>query len=109
MVRLCGAALGLFAFAITILQGLLVNNPVETTLVRAVKAMFGFCVLGLCLGWVSHRVLDEHALRRSNELFKVIDEEEGAAGDAKADGSTGGGSAAGDQAGSTAPQPAAGT
>ncbi len=76
MVRLCGAALGLFAFSIAIFQGLLANNPVDTTLIRAVEAMFAFCILGLFAGWVAQRVLDEHALRRHKEMFKVIDEEE---------------------------------
>ena len=104
MVRLCGASLGLFAFAITLIQGLLVGNPTETTLVRAVKAMFGFCVLGLCVGWVAQRILDEHAVRRSNELFKVIDEEEEAQQGAKA-AASGDASAPGNPQKPVAPQP----
>ena len=103
MVRLCGAALGLFAFAIAILQGLLVNNPTETTVIRAVKAMFAFCVIGLCVGWVAQRILDEHAIRRNNEMFKVIDEEEEVRQGAQAAAPAGGASTAGNQ-----PKPAAG-
>jgi hypothetical protein len=110
MVRLCGAALGLFAFAIAILQGLLVNNPTETTLIRAVQAMFAFCVIGLCVGWVAQRILDEHAIRRNNEMFKVIDEEEEEARQgAQAAAPAGGASAAGTQPKPAAPQPVAGT
>jgi uncharacterized membrane protein YraQ (UPF0718 family) len=75
MVRLCGAALGLLAFAIAIVQGLLVNNPTDVTIFRAVKAMFVFCVIGLCVGYVAHRVLDEHSLRRRSEMFKEVDED----------------------------------
>jgi hypothetical protein len=76
MVRLCGACLGLFAFSIAIIQGLMVDNPTETTLVRGVEAMFAFCVIGLGVGWVAQRILDEHTVRRNGEMFKVIEEEE---------------------------------
>lgn len=78
MVRLCGAALGFLAFAIAIVQGLLVNNPTDVTIFRAVKALFVFCVIGLCVGYVAHRVLDEHALRRHKEMFQEVDEDQNA-------------------------------
>ena len=111
MVRLCGAVLGLFAFSIAILQGLLVNNPTEATLIRAVQAMFAFCVIGLCAGWVAQRILDEHAVRRNNEMFKVVDEEEEeeASQGAQAAAPAGGASAAGTQLKPAAPQPVIGT
>lgn len=69
MIRLCGAALGFFAFAVTIFLGLAAGNPAEVTIRRAVGAMFAFCVLGLCTGWVANRVLDEHALAKNREMF----------------------------------------
>lgn len=69
MVRLCGAALGLFAFAVTIFLGLQTGNPVDVTLKRALQALFLFFLVGLCVGWIACRVLDEHALRRNAELF----------------------------------------
>ena len=69
MVRLSGAALGCFAFSITILLGLLADNSVEVTLVRAIWAMGIFCLLGMATGWVANRVLDEHALRKHHEYF----------------------------------------
>jgi len=76
MVRHCGACLGLFAFSIAILHGLMVDNPAETTLVRGLGAMFAFCLIGLCVGWVAQRILDEHAVRRHGEMFKVVEEDE---------------------------------
>ncbi|HSW46087.1 MAG TPA: hypothetical protein VLM89_11005 [Phycisphaerae bacterium] len=76
MVRLCGAVLGLFAFAVAIFRGLLADNPIDVTLIRSVKAMFLFCVIGLCVGWVAQRVLDEHARRHHGEIFKEVDEDE---------------------------------
>ncbi len=69
MVRLCGAALGLFAFSSTVLLGLIAGNPVNVILLRALQAMLVFCLLGLCVGWVAYRVLDEHAVRRHREMF----------------------------------------
>lgn len=69
MIRLCGAALGFFAFAVTIFLGLGAGNPVQTILTRAISALFVFCFLGFATGWVANRVLDEHAVRRHRELF----------------------------------------
>jgi len=67
MVRLCGAAFGLFAFSI--LLGLLAGNPADVILTRALQAMLAFCLLGIGAGWVACRLLDEHALRKHRELF----------------------------------------
>lgn len=69
MVRLCGAAFGLFAFSITILLGLLAGNPANFVLTRALQAMLAFCLLGMSAGWVACRLLDEHTLRKHRELF----------------------------------------
>jgi len=69
MVRLCGAALGLFAFATTVLLGLITGNPTDEILLRAIQALFCFLLLGLFVGWVARRVEDEHAKRRHDEIF----------------------------------------
>jgi hypothetical protein len=69
MVRVSGACLGLFAFAVTILTGLAAGNPATTTLSRALWAMGAFFLLGLVLGYVALRVIDEHAVHRHKELF----------------------------------------
>lgn len=69
MVRLCAATLGLFAFAVSIVLGLMTGNPTNVTLVRALWAMLIFCMIGLCVGWVAYRVLDEHAVHRHREMF----------------------------------------
>jgi len=69
MVRLCGAALALFAFAVTIFLGLHAGNPADVTLARALQALLLFFLVGLSVGWFASRVLDEHALRRNAELF----------------------------------------
>ncbi|NLX22868.1 MAG: hypothetical protein GXY55_14545 [Phycisphaerae bacterium] len=74
MVRLSGAALGLLAFSVAIIQGLAAGNPVEVILGRAIWALLLFCVLGLIVGYVAQRVLDEHTVRRHGELFKEVEE-----------------------------------
>jgi hypothetical protein len=69
MVRLCGAALGFFAFAVTVLLGLMAGNSAEVTILRALWAMVAFCALGLVVGWIAYRVIDDHATRMNTELF----------------------------------------
>ena len=78
MVRLCGASLGLFAFAIAILQGLLAGNPTPVVLSRALWALLAFSIIGLIVGWVSYRVLDEHTSQLNREMFSEVEEEEDA-------------------------------
>ena len=69
MARLCGGTLGLFAFSITIFVSLSASNPIEATIGRALTAMFAFCGVGLAVGWIAGRVLDEYAVGRNRELF----------------------------------------
>lgn len=69
MVRVSGACLGLFAFAVTILAGLSAGNPATAILSRALWAMGAFFLLGCVLGYIALRVIDEHAIRRHKELF----------------------------------------
>lgn len=69
MVRLCGAALGFFAFAATVFLGLITGNPTEDVLIRALQALFLFFFLGLFVGWIAYRVVDEYAIRRNREMF----------------------------------------
>jgi len=75
MIRLCGASLGFFAFAVTILLGMAAGNPAEVTIGRAIGAMFLFLLIGLGTGWVANRVLDEHAVAKNREMFPEDPEE----------------------------------
>ncbi len=72
MVRLCGASLALFAFALTVILGLATGNSAEAILQRGLLALFIFCALGMLVGWIGTRVLDEHALHRQEELLSAI-------------------------------------
>ena len=64
-----GAGWGLLAFAIGIRSGLTAGNTVETKRSGAIQAMFIFFALGLVVGWIAYRVIDEHSLREHRELF----------------------------------------
>ena len=68
MMRLCGAALGLFAFAISIALGLAVGNPAEVVLRRAIQALLIFCVIGLFAGWVIYRVLGDRVPGKNHKM-----------------------------------------
>lgn len=69
MIRTTGACLGLLGFSVTIIAGLSVDNPATTTLSRALWALAAFYLLGSLLGYVAHRVIDEHALHLHHEMF----------------------------------------
>ncbi len=69
MVRLTGAALGFFAFAVTVFLGLSAGNSFEAIINRAMQALFTFFALGLVVGWVANRVVDEHVIKEHRELF----------------------------------------
>jgi len=75
MIRVSGAALGLLAFAITIGVGLYVGNPAEVILLRAIQALFVFCLLGLSVGWIAKRLLDEHACFIHQEMLKNLEKQ----------------------------------
>jgi len=66
--RYIAAGLGLFAFAVAVISGLLANNPVVTTLSRGITALFLFCFIGYILGLVAQRVVTEHQCTRESEI-----------------------------------------
>ncbi len=53
------AACGLLVFAGMILRGLVVNNPVDVILLRALAGLFAALVLGRMAGWIAERVLND--------------------------------------------------
>ena len=62
--RSIGATLGLLAFTTAIAGGLWAHNPVSITLMRALSAMFLFCVIGAVMGAAAQLVVREHAIDR---------------------------------------------
>ena len=72
--RFAGAGLGLFAFAVTVVAGLLVRNPVSVTLSRSILALFMFCLIGFILGTAAQLVVAEHAKKRESDIRKRYSE-----------------------------------
>ena len=68
--RYAGAGLGLLAFTITVIAGLLVQNPLTVTLSRSILALFTFCIIGLVLGTAAQMVVAEHEKQRESEIRK---------------------------------------
>ena len=74
MVRRAMAVLGLLAFTITILGGLVGGNRVEFILPRALWAMVLFCFLGWIVGWCAERVVAEHRAKQREEILGPAEE-----------------------------------
>ncbi|MFQ5489175.1 MAG: hypothetical protein ACE5GE_00525 [Phycisphaerae bacterium] len=72
--RYTGACLGLFAFAITVIAGLWVNNPPMVTISRAVWALVLFCAIGLLVGACAQSVVNEHHRRREQTELPAVGE-----------------------------------
>jgi hypothetical protein len=68
--RFAGAALGLLAFTITVVAGLLAQNPVGVTLSRSLLALLLFCLLGLALGSAAQAVITEYESGAQAEIHK---------------------------------------
>ena len=66
--RFTGGILGALAFSVSILMGLWARNPVNLVLSRAVWALCVFSIIGLLVGGVAQRVVDDYARRRREEL-----------------------------------------
>ena len=80
--RLTGAALGLLAFTVTVISGMIVENPVTVTLSRSILALFIFCLLGMVLGAAAQAVVAEHESQRVDEIKRRHREEVESDGDA---------------------------
>ncbi len=66
--RFAGASLGLLAFTVTTVCGLIARNPVSVTLSRGILALFAFFFIGIVLGGLAQLVLDEHEQRRRRQI-----------------------------------------
>ena len=66
--RFTGAGLGLLAFTITVTAGVVVGNPIATTLSRSILALFVFCLVGLALGAAAQVVIADHVERRESQI-----------------------------------------
>lgn len=58
--KVVGGCLGLGAFAIAIVCGLAADNNADEILTRAILSMLGCNLLGLAIGAVAERTIEEH-------------------------------------------------
>ena len=52
MTQLCGACCGLLVFSAMILRGMLVGNPPQVVILRALIGLAAALVLGQLVGWI---------------------------------------------------------
>ena len=68
MPRRIAAAMSLIAFAVCLVAGIEADNPLGTILARSLVAMAGTLVVGLVVGAMAQKMLDEHlATRQAGE------------------------------------------
>jgi len=67
--RFAGGMLGLMAFGVATLSGMIAGNPPLVVLSRALWATLIFCVIGLAVGAAAQAVIDEYMARKEAELF----------------------------------------
>jgi len=60
MARRMAAAMSLIVFAVCLLEGLAAGNPLATILYKALVAMAGTMVVGLVVGAMAQKMLDEN-------------------------------------------------
>ena len=72
--RFSAAGLGLIAFAIAVISGLIAENPVTVTLIRSILALFLFCLIGLSLGKLAEIVILERQQGKEREILERFTE-----------------------------------
>jgi Ni/Fe-hydrogenase subunit HybB-like protein len=87
MPRVAGACLGLLAFTIALVGGLVSQNPATVVLSRGILALFLFFFIGFALGAVAQRVVAEYERQRKEELNsrEAADPQGAAPGESRAD------------------------
>lgn len=71
MPRRIAGCLALIAFATCLIAGINADNPFSTTLSRALLAMAATFVIGLILGVMGQRMLDEDLKPREEKLKEI--------------------------------------
>jgi hypothetical protein len=70
MANRLAACCALVVFALCLLLGLEANNSFTTTVSRALAAMAGTYGVGLLLGWIAQKMLDENLKNEEEKLKK---------------------------------------
>ncbi|MFQ5422398.1 MAG: hypothetical protein ACE5F9_00295 [Phycisphaerae bacterium] len=84
MARLCGACLGLLLFGAMIARGLVVDNPPDVILKRALIGLFGGMVLGLVMGRIASVVVMDNLPSHDKDASDLAAEDDATAQSASA-------------------------
>jgi len=76
MARRMAAALALVVFAVCVIAGLSAGNPFESVLTKALLAMAATFILGLVVGAMAQKMLDENLAAEAAKLA-ATDERDG--------------------------------
>ncbi len=68
MVSSLGAQIGLLAFAVALLAGMLSGNAPTVVLLRALGALVMGAIVGQAAGWAAKQVLREYLQKRKTEI-----------------------------------------
>ena len=71
MARTLSGIAGLLAFVVCLMTGVAVGNTFSTSVWRAVIAMCGTCVIGLIVGAMGQKMLDENKAQTKREEEKL--------------------------------------
>lgn len=66
--RFSAAMLGLFAFSVTIVAGLIAGNGATVTLSRSIAALIIFSLIGWILGIAARAVIGEYHKKKADEI-----------------------------------------
>jgi hypothetical protein len=82
LAQLLAGILGLMAFGVCILGALSAGARAEVAMLRGLKAMVAFCLLGWVVGWAAETVVHERVRKEAQEeAAKTAGPQEAAAGE----------------------------
>jgi NhaP-type Na+/H+ or K+/H+ antiporter len=71
--RRLAVALSLVVFAVCVLCGMQAGNTFAETVIRALKAMLGTLVIGMIIGAMAQKMLDENAAQLKEKEKSAMD------------------------------------
>jgi hypothetical protein len=74
--RIYGGILGLLAFQTTLIRGWIHSGDLETTLWTAWLSLMAFTALGVIIGWIAGRIVEDFVATRVSAELEVLEAEE---------------------------------
>lgn len=73
-IHLCGAGLGFLGFAISMIIGLVVNNPFTTLVLRSLFVLLVFYIMGCFLAFLGNLIIKENFEQLNPDDAKNVDQ-----------------------------------